>query len=209
MKWKPIALFACLTAMPTVSHAIPSTQEDLRGGIRVGMEAQSLPAEGYKDFVCAGPGGRKLESWTQWATCPAGPDGLHALGAAVDDPRQEQTMIAGHPVNLTFAFDDHGRLKRIDIDTAGDARLFVRKKAYLLGLQARARYGEDGWECRNEPLAKDEEAIGETAINEHCVKTAGDREMTVERKLFRKVGSDPKAFTNESRVVIVWKGESR
>jgi hypothetical protein len=43
-----------------------------------------------------------------------------------------------------------------EIEADPKARLYVRKKAFLLGLQAKSRYGSDGWVCTDgQPRAGD------------------------------------------------------
>ena len=114
------------------------------------------------------------------------------------------TLVAGHPVDLTLGFGDDGRLKRIVIDTKVKGPMYLRKKAFLLGVQAKARYGDNGWNCQELPLGAGEEPLGPTSVNEHCVKTAGDRRITVDRSLFRKTGAQQKDFTSRSHIVIDW-----
>jgi hypothetical protein len=179
---------------------------DLYGGVTAGMAVADLPASGYKDFACAEPKTKALSGWTDWKTCAADADGLHEMHVAVDEPGEDDTLVAGHPVDLTLGFNDAGRLARIVIETKRKGPMFLRKKAFLLGVQAKARYGDEGWACQENPLAADEEPLGSTSVNEHCVKSDGDRRITVDRSLFRKVGADPKGFTSQSHVQIDWTG---
>ena len=184
--------------------AVEAAHSDLHGGVNVGMIAADLPSGDYKDFACVSPKGKTLAGFGEFAACDADAQGLRELSVSIDEPHAETTLVAGHPVDLTLGFDDKGRLARIDIVTRPKGPMFLRKKAYLLGLQAKARYGVDGWTCENAPLAADEEALGPTAVKEHCTKTVGDRRLTVDRSLYRKTGADLRAFTSESHVVIDW-----
>jgi hypothetical protein len=198
-------LFLSATAVAlSVSAALAAASGDLRGGVNVGMMQAELPANGYKNFACVAPKDKALSGFVDWKTCEADTDSLREMHVAVDEPGQEDTLVAGHPVDLTLGFDDQGRLTRIVIDTKPKGPMYLRKKAFLLGLQARARYGDDGWDCKQNPLGADEEPLGQTSVKEHCVKTSGDRRITVDRSLYRKVGADAKAFTSESRVTIDW-----
>jgi hypothetical protein len=196
-------LFATTVAL-SVSPAFAAASGDLRGGVNVGMMETELPADGYKAFACVAPKDKALSGFADWKTCEVDTDSLREMRVAVDEPGQEDTVVAGHPVDLTLGFDDAGRLARIVIDTKPKGPMYLRKKAFLLGLQARARYGDDGWDCKQSPLGADEEPLGQSSIKEHCVKTSGDRRITVDRSLYRKVGADAKAFTSESRVTIDW-----
>ncbi len=177
---------------------------DLHGGVNIGMAASELSPPDYRNFACAGAGGKALAGFADFKSCAADADGLHEVRVDIFEPGHDETLVAGHPVNLTLGFNDAGRLARIDIATKGKGPLFLRKKGYLLGLQAKARYGSDGWTCKEEPLAADEEPLGPTAIKEHCAKTAGERRLTVDRQLFRKAGADAKAFVSGSHVRIDW-----
>lgn len=197
----------CAAAVCTAS-ARADELTDLRG-IRVGMTIQELPADGYQNFACAGTAKQNVAGWADWKSCPADAAGLRALNADYDQPRVEGTFIAGHPVNLTLAFAHDGRLTKVTIETDPKARLYLRKKAYLLGQQAKYRYGgEKGWDCKELKPTGEEEPLGPTFIKEHCSKKFQDREVVVDRALFRKAGSnDPKNFTSESRVSISWLGK--
>jgi hypothetical protein len=198
-------LFLSATAVALcLSAALAEGHGDLRGGVSAGMMQAEMPTQGYKDFACVAPKDKKLSGFADWRSCEADADNLREMRVAVDEPGQDDTLVAGHPVDVTLGFDDKGRLARIVIDTKPKGPMFLRKKAFLLGLQARARYGDDGWDCKQSPLGADEEPLGATSVKEHCVKTAGDRRITVDRSLYRKVGADAKAFTSESRVTIDW-----
>jgi hypothetical protein len=174
---------------------------DLRG-IAIGMSAQDLPASGYRNLSCAGESGPPLEDWSAWKSCPAAPDGLRRMHVDYDQPDQDATMVAGHPVDLTIFFDDSGRLARIEIKTQDQASLYMRKKAHLLARQAMEHYGHDGWRCRNTPPSAGEEAIGATYVNETCSKVFGRRSIDVGSRFFHKSGGGPRDFVSDSVVVV-------
>lgn len=197
------ALGAGVTAAAAAA-AVPATHSDLHGGVNVGMKAADLPNGDYKDLVCAFPKGKTIAAFGEFAACDADAQGLREIAVSIDEPRAETSLVAGHPVDLMLGFNEKGLLARIDIATKSKGPMFLRKKAYLLGLQAKARYGDDGWACENTPLAADEEALGPTSVKEHCTKTIGERRVTVDRGLFRKTGADPRNFTSQSHVVIDW-----
>jgi hypothetical protein len=168
------------------------------------MSAADIAKDAYKDFRCVSPKGKTLASFGDFRACDAGPDGLRMLHVEENEPGEDDTLVAGHPVDLTLGFGDDGKLKRIVIDTKVKGPMYMRKKAFLLGMQAKARYGDDGWTCQERPLTADQEPLGPTSVNEHCVKTVGDRRITVERSLYRKVGAQQKDFTSRSHIVIDW-----
>jgi hypothetical protein len=199
------ALIATLFVICAAGASIAASAEDFTDlrGVQIGMNATEMPTEGYRDLACETPK-KALGTWSEWRSCEADGAGLRRLRGDYDQPGEETTRIAGHPVNLTFSFADDGRLTEIQIATDNRARPFLRKKAYLLGEQAKRRYGEIDWSCRNEASAAGEEAIGSTFVKERCEKKLGDREVSVERRLFRMQGSDAKDFVSETLVSIRW-----
>lgn len=194
-------LLVCASAFAASARA--EDNEDLRG-VRIGMTIAEMPDTGYRDFACATAPPKTLAGWNEWRACPPDAEGARALRVAYDRPGQDNTLIAGHPVDLTLSFDDGGRLARILIETDNHVPRYLHKKAYLLGLQAKARYGDDGWDCRDQAAAVGEEPIGATFLKQHCEKSVDERRLTIDRGLFRRAGSDPKDFVSETRVSIAW-----
>jgi hypothetical protein len=201
---RAFAIAAALTGLTApAAFAQEQNVSDLRG-VSVGMRVGELPAAGYWGFACAA-GGKALSGWSEWKACAPDGSGLSAIHVAYDQPGEEDTLVAGHPVTLTLFFDADGEVARIAIETDSHARLYMRKKAHLLAQQTKAHYGESGWECQPIKPAADEEPIGPALIKENCTKTLADRVVTVRRSLFRKAGADPKDFVSESRIEIAWR----
>ena len=116
---------------------------DLRD-IRLGMAATELAESGYVDFYCAADPKHALAGWKDWRDCPAGASGIRAIRFGYDPATsRDGTMVAGHPAILTVLIDDSGHVAGLQIETDPKARLYIRKKAFLLGLQAKSRYGSD------------------------------------------------------------------
>ena len=136
--------------------------------------------------------------------CPAPltPDGLRGLHVEYDQPGQDTTMVAGHPVDLSVFFDGSARLVRIEIKTQDHYEFYMRKKAYRLAHQAKEHYGEEGWTCEKAQPGANEEAIGPTYINDTCSKTMGNRAIEVTSRFFHKSGGGPRDFVSESLVVV-------
>ena len=200
-----VRAFAIGVALTSLTQPPAFAQEpsiaDLRG-ISVGMRVSELPASGYRGFACAA-GGKSLNGWSEWKSCAPDSSGVSAMHVAYDQPGEEDTLVAGHPVNLTLSFGAGGEVARIVIETDSHSRLYMRKKAHLLAQQTKAHYGgESGWECQPVKPDGDEEPIGPTLIKEACTKTLPDRVVTIRRSLYRKGGSDPKDFVSESRIEI-------
>lgn len=190
-----------------LTHAPARTEEfsgnDLRD-IRVGMAASELAKSGYVDFACAADPKQTLAGWENWHDCPAEASGMRAIRFGFDPTTsRDGTMVAGHPAILTLLIADSGTVAGLQIETDPKARLYLRKKGFLLGIQAKSRYGSDGWLCtEGEPGAGDQ-PVGGVYLRERCTKTISGRALVVERNLFRRPEQDIKDFVDETRVSIL------
>ena len=185
----------------TVAAAVPAmaTAGDLRD-ITVGMDISKVPDAGYINLTCVGEKTHRLADWAQWPNCPAGPDQLRGVSFEYDrETAREGTMVAGHPAMLTVMIDKDAKIAALTIETDPKARLYLRKKAFLL---AKSRYGEDGWTCSDAQPAGDKQEVGGVFVNERCTKTTDGRSIEIERKLYREPNKDLKDFTDESRITI-------
>jgi hypothetical protein len=183
---------------------------DLRD-LRVGMAVGAIPAGEYVDLACAASPERKLTGFDQFGDCPADPDGQRAVTfhfneklnplAQVND-KYEGTKVAGHPVVLTLVIDAAGTVDRLRIDTDPQARLFLRKKAHLLALVVKSRYGEDGWTCHDAGPVGGETPVGGVFVNQHCEKAAAGRSFALDRAVYRRPGQSTNDFVNETHLEI-------
>jgi len=184
-------------------HAEDGVAYDLRE-IRIGMAVQDLPGTGYADLACATGPARTLPNWNAWADCPAGPSQLRAIRFGYDPAiDREGTKVAGHPVLLTLLVDDQGHVAGLVIATDPKSRLYMHKKAFLLGMKAKSRYGSDGWSCSEQQPVGDEQPVGGVFVNEQCSKSVNDRAVTIERRLYRHADQELKDFTDETRISIM------
>jgi hypothetical protein len=205
MALNPIALtFSLLLALAShVAAAQTSSGNDLRD-IRIGMSAADLPDTGYIGFACASDASRKLSGWSGWHDCPSDADGLHAIHFGFDpETSRDGTVVAGHPVILTALVDEKGDVAGLKIDTETEGPLYVRKKAFLLGVQVKSRYGADGWICTQAQPQAGEQPVGGVFLRESCSKTISGRSIIVQRNLFRRANQDEKSFVNETRISIL------
>ena len=90
----------------------------------------------------SGATNQPVETWHDLTSCPANADGLRGLHVEYDRPGHDETLVAGHPVDLSLFFDGSARLVRIEIKTKDQTSLYMRKKAYRLGIQAKEHYGD-------------------------------------------------------------------
>jgi hypothetical protein len=195
-------LLLCFGLCTQVDAASNDSSNDLRD-IRVGMPVVDIPAAGYVDFSCTGESSRKLEGWPNWRDCPES-DGFRSIDFGFDPATsRDGTVVAGHPVILTLLVDREGSVAGLEINTQPKGPLFVRKKAFLLGVQVKSRYGADGWTCSQAQPQPGELPVGGVFLNERCAKTLKGRTITVERRLFRRANEEQRNFVNETRIKIL------
>jgi hypothetical protein len=197
-------LFAALGLCALLGASGEAAAESLTDlhDVTIGMSAQDLPASGYHNLSCLGTTNQPVESWHDLMSCPANADGLRGLHVEYDQPGHDETLVAGHPVDLSLFFDGSARLVRIEIKTKDQTSLYMRKKAYRLGLQAKEHYGDEGWTCKQAQPSANEEALGPTYINDTCSKTADNRAIEVTNRFFHKSGGAAKDFVSQSLVVV-------
>jgi hypothetical protein len=196
-----------LAFQAVVLASSPARAEEFSGNdlrdIRLGMAAAELADSGYVDFSCAADPKRTLAGWKNWRDCPAEANGTRAIRFGYDPMTSRGgTLVAGHPAILTLLIDDSGHIAGLQIETDPKARLYVRKKAFLLGLQARSRYGSDGWACTEGQPGAGDQPVGGVYLRERCTKTISGRSLIVERNLFRRPDQDSKSFVDETRISI-------
>jgi hypothetical protein len=209
IRLKLCGIVAGLLAWHAVALAnSPARTEELGGNdlrdIRLGMDAGELAESGYVDFYCAADPRHTLTGWKEWRDCPAGASGTRAIRFGYDPmTSRDGTMVAGHPALLTLLIDDGGHVAGLLIETDPKARLYIRKKAFLLGLQAKSRYGADGWACSEAQPDGADQPVGGVYLKERCTKTINGRSLVVERNLFRRADQDAKSFVDETRISIL------
>jgi hypothetical protein len=186
----------------------PARTEEFSGNdlrdIRLGMAAAELAESGYVDFYCAADPQRTLAGWKDWRDCSADASGTRAIRFGYDPTTsRDGTMVAGHPAILTLLIDDTGHVAGLQIETDPKARLYIRKKAFLLGLQAKSRYGPDGWACTEGQPGAGDQPVGGVYLKERCTKTIGGRSLVVDRNLFRRPDQDTKSFVDVTRISIL------
>ena len=194
------AILLSLGAHPALAQA--ETIYDVRD-IAVGMPVGEIPNAGYVNLTCVTDTSRKLPAWTAWRECPSDADSMRAVRFDFDpETSRNGTVVAGHPVILTALIDDVGTVAGLKIDTDPKARLYMRKKAFLLGVQVKTRYGSEGWACTQRQPELGEQPVGGVYIRENCSKAIQGRVLVVERDLFRRVDQDARNFIDQSQVKI-------
>jgi hypothetical protein len=184
---------------------------DLRD-FRIGQPVQELPVHGYIHIRCADRPDIELGNWQDYSHCAPNARRLHAVAfeydssdnpLALTNDRYEGTRVAGQPVQLALLISDDGRIGGIQIQTDPKARLYLRKKAFLFGLQARSHYGAEGWECSVAKPSPDEEPVGGVFVKERCEKSTSTRHLVVDRQLYRPAQKPLQDFVGVSTLLIL------
>lgn len=207
-----LALAAAALAGATAVAEEDPERGDIRG-LRLGQGIAELADQGFVDLACAGgPDGEGLAAWADYRRCPAGSSGLREVSLKYDDARQqwaavnekwEGTQLAGHPVLLSVLLDDDGTVRGIRALTDPDARLYLKKKAFLLGIRVKGRYGREDWACRANAPAGDREPVGGMFIDEVCEKDYRGRRLVLHTELYRAPGQEGREFTDRTRFEIL------
>ena len=174
--------------------------------LRLGSRVDQLPDE-FVDLACGtngGPPSVPLNGWNDFKRCRPEPSGLREVYFRYDDEleywakannfsteieKYSGTKVYDFPVVLSARFDEGGMLAGLRIvsdprDTSRD-----RDEAYLLRNFLSARYGRDGWDCVDLPLAEGETPVARTFIKQRCRKTVeGSAIAVIETHFFRKKG---------------------
>jgi hypothetical protein len=210
-----LAVLLCATASVSAQELRRSTVWDLKLGQAV---ADQPRAEEFRGFACGSNGGpprMKLSGWSDFARCPAEPNGFHEVYFEYDDEleyiarardlemnitRWAGTTEVRFPVIVSALFDDSGVLQGIRLvtdpradyqDHVTEANLRKRAEAYVLGGVLAARYGiEPSRDCQALPPAEGESAVGALFIKQACAKddAANHRRILLRANFFRKPG---------------------
>ena len=198
-------ILAAVFLLPVAAAA--AQQNDLRE-FRVGMPVSALPASGYGAFACVAEPSRKLPDWGGFKSCPASPDGTHAVSfryenAGTGEEDAGKTRVAGQPVQLALLIDDQAQVVGLRIDTDPHTSLYMHKKAYLFGMQARAKFGASDWTCSEGTPTPAEQPVGGVFVKEHCEKQTPTRHFVLDRQLFHDPTKDLRDFTDATQLTIL------
>jgi hypothetical protein len=175
-------------------------------GLKLGLKAPSMSADGFGEFACGSNGGpprQKLDDWAGFVKCAPEPNGLREvavrfddekeyIGRAIDDDRftdqRSSTRVAGHPVILSALFDDKGVLRGLRFVSDPRAAPLERRMAHMLRLAVINRYGPANWNCTDFPAADGETPVGGVFVKQRCEKLTPEHALSVEAHFLRKPG---------------------
>jgi hypothetical protein len=199
--------------------------------MKFGTPVADLPDEEFVDPACGtngGPPGLRLAGFEEFEKCRAEATSLREVWFRYDDEeeyiaravrnpdavaRANTMVMLGQPIMLSLLADRGGRLQGYRIFTDPRAEPDLRKDAYLIGNAFKARYGNDGWDCQDEPPAAGETAFEGIFIKQRCRKLADGHQVTIASRHFYKPGQalvDPNSgastlnqFESSARIEVV------
>jgi hypothetical protein len=203
----PYALVAALALISSTACAqqpLPRIWD-----VQPGTPVADLPDEEFVDAACGtngGPPGLQIGSFERFARCRPEASGLREVWFRYDDEwefvaraardpdaiaRNSAMVVLGQPVTLSLLIDAGGRVQGYRIFTDPRAEEEVRTQAYGVAIAFKARFGTDGWSCRDLAPATGETPIDGTFVKEHCEKIADGQQITVESRYYHKPGQAP------------------
>ena len=199
--------------------------------MKFGTAVADLPDEEFVDPACGtngGPPGQRLASFEEFEKCRADVTGLREVWFRYDDEeefiaravrnpdaiaRANTMVMLGQPIMLSLLADRAGRLQGYRIFTDPRADPDLRKDAYLIGNAFKARYGNEGWNCNDEPPVAGETPLEGIFIKQRCQKLAEGHQVTIESRHYYKPGQalvDPNTgastvnqFESSTRIEVV------
>ncbi len=211
-----LLLTASLAGFDAATAAEDPAQGDIRN-LRIGMRVDEIRQEDYRKVSCALAS--TDNSTTQvdldgYERCPTDGRGLIPLRlhyapiepwSQISD-RFDGTKISGHPVNLWIDIDRSGHLQGIRAETDAEASRYMRKKAFLLGLRVKARYGKENWSCERSEPNDQKQRVGGMFIDEICEKQLDGRRLILHTSLYRAAGQEIKEFVGATELEILGSG---
>ena len=161
--------------------------KDVRS-ITLGLKVQDISTKGFTNFVCH-ENNKVISSWDNFNECSKNSNRYYLIRFEYDErfafnENYEGTQIAGHPVIIYLAIDQNSIIQEINAYTDPSAPFYFKKQAHLLHLRVYAKYGSNGWNCKNKPKKDDHIKIGKNYINRVCIKKNDKKLIKLETKFY-------------------------
>ncbi|MCC6982346.1 MAG: pentapeptide repeat-containing protein [Bauldia sp.] len=191
--------------LPGMRSDRPPTVWDLP----LGAHARELPADPFIDFACGtngGPPSTPLTGWTDFARCRAEPaTGFHEVYFRYDDEPEywararylieqiafyQYTTVFDIPVIVSLLFDADGFLVGHRIVSDPRVPEGMRENGSSLAGILRARYGEELFDCVDQPKLPGESEFQGIFVKRECHATDAEAHlaMVVLERNLRKIG---------------------
>lgn len=195
------ALGAFLVSFPAVAQDIPPKIWD----VPFGTPVDSLGVD-FVEPACGtsgGPPSLALDSFSDFAQCPPGPDGLREVWFRYDDTieylarairdrvqiiRMSFTKIGMQPAILSYLVDDAGKIRGYQIYTDPGADPRTRYDHYVASPLMRGVLGVEDWVCRDLPRVEGESEIEGQFVKQRCTLDRADVSAVNETRFYLKPG---------------------
>lgn len=196
---------AALTA-PSVAAAQNFGERAEIWDLELGMDITTVPRLDYQDYACGtngGPAALPLASFADFAQCRAEANGLHEVQFRYDDEaeylarayeaealieRFQGTRPFGHPAIVSALIDDEGFMRGLRVVTDNRVSDDRRMAAYTFAHAYRVRFGEEGWECVEQPPDERRRPVGDGFADSRCTKRTDELSLVVEAHFYRRPG---------------------
>lgn len=194
--------------------------------VTLGKPITQIPSSEVGDIACGtngGPPGRRLAYFADFLTCSPEDSGLREIQFTYDDEQdyiaraleseikafQGGTSVYAHPVMVALLVDPAGIVQGRRIVTDDRVADVVRRTAFTLIRNFKARYGSWSLRCSDIPMQEGEQPVGNTFIHELCLGQSpdGGTLIAIESSYLRKRGQV--AVNRETQQVNVGYFESQ
>lgn len=175
----------------------------------LGGPVGQIPPSAVAEIACGtdgGPPSLPLDSFDDFALCPAEADGLHEVYFTYDDEQdyiaralevefkvfRSGTSVFAHPAVVSVMVDGAGVVQGIRVVTDDRASLHERRSAVTVARNLKARFAHFALDCRDIPPREGEQPVGNQFTHELCRGTdPGDTLFArIEASYLRKKGQE-------------------
>ncbi len=177
--------------------------------VELGSPVSALPSDEWVDPACGtngGPPSRKLDSFEEFARCPAEEQtGLHEIWFIYDDeweyiarayrdPAEIRSYSANiffqQPIITSLLVDDGGLVQGYRVITDPRAQIDLRSQAYILYGIFKSFFDDAPWQCTDLPREERERPVEGRFLKATCAMASDRYFVRVEGRHLRKPGQD-------------------
>lgn len=165
--------------------------------VNLGQPVSQVPDNEVGEIACGtdgGPTGRTLASFEDFMTCQPEASGLREVEFNYDDEQdyiakalesefkflQGGTSVYAHPVVVSLLVDPEGVVQGRRIFTDNRVSDLVRRTAFTLINNFKARYSEWSLDCADIPMKEGEQPVGNQFVHELCTGESPDGSTLIE-----------------------------
>lgn len=186
--------------------------------VALGQPVSQVPDAKVGEIACGtagGPPGQTLESFEDFMSCMPEASGLREVEFNYDDEQdyiakaleleykvlQGGTSVFAHPVIVSLLVDEAGLVQGRRILTDNRVSDLVRRTAFTLTRNFKARYSQWSLSCADIPMKEGEQPVGNQFVHELCTGQSpdGNTRIVIESSYLRKKGQQ--AISQETQTV--------